>query len=81
MAVEEVNNLQTENRELKNKLSQVNTAQFTEEIARNQLNMAKEGETIVVIPDELIEKVLGADIKPIEIKMPNWQGWLKLFIH
>jgi len=52
---------------------------FVEEEARNKLNMAKEGETIVILPPN-IKEVLGEkeslDIKPL----PHWRQWLNLFL-
>ncbi len=52
-----------------------------EKIARDKLNMGKPGETVVVIPEELITKVIEDNKPKIEPKLPNWQGWLKLFMH
>ena len=52
---------------------------FVEEEARNKLNMAKEGETIVILPPN-IKEVLGEkesfNVKPL----PNWRQWLNLFL-
>ncbi len=80
-AADNLNKLQQENRELQNRLVQVQRLEFIEEQARNKLNLAKKGETIVVIPQEEIDKVLGLNKKVKEIKLPNWQGWLKLILH
>jgi cell division protein FtsB len=71
--------LQRKNSELKKKLANVETPQFIEQQARDKLNMTREGETIVIIPENELQKVLGMEQKPVEIKLPNWQGWLKLF--
>ncbi|MCL5784073.1 MAG: septum formation initiator family protein [Patescibacteria group bacterium] len=71
--------LQQQNVELKKRLSQVGTVQFIEEQARDKLNQARPGETVMVIPQEELSKVLGAQQKKIEQIIPNWQQWLKLF--
>ena len=42
--------------------------------------MGLPNETIVVVPEELIKKTLEGEKPPPEVKIPNWQRWLKLFI-
>lgn len=74
--------LQKKNMELKNKLNLVQSVGFIEEEARNKLNLAREGEMVLLISQKRIDQVLGAEKKQVEeIKIPNWQGWLKLFWH
>ena len=77
--VEELQTLEIKNKELKNKLLEAKSAQFIEAIARDKLGLAKEGETVVVIPEERINQILGLSKKIEEIKLPNWLGWLKVF--
>jgi len=47
----------------------------------DKLGLAKEGETIIVLPDEeTIRKFAPSDEKEEEILPdPNWKKWLKLF--
>lgn len=78
-AASDLAQLQRKNLELKKKLKDVGGVQFVEEQARDKLNMARDGETVVIIPDKEIDKILNQGQKPPE-KVPNWQGWLKLFI-
>lgn len=71
--------LQKENSQLKAQLQQSQTPQAIEEIARNKLDFARPGETIMVISEDEIDRLLEAQqSKPVET-VPNWQGWLKLF--
>lgn len=79
--LENVGDLERENKELKKELASAGTYDSVEEVARNNLNMSFSDETVVIVPDELIQKVLTPEEKPIEIKPQNWEGWLKLFIH
>jgi cell division protein FtsL len=79
--LEDVNKLEKENKDLKKQLAQAESLDSVEEIARDDLNMSLPNETIVVVPEELINKVLTPPEKPIEVKEPNWQGWVNLFIH
>lgn len=50
---------------------------------REELGLVKPGEAVVVIPDELIEKVMVADQgieKPeVEEEKPVWVQWVELF--
>ncbi len=80
-AAEEVNGLQQQNRILREKLAQTQKYDFWEEIARNKLNLIKPGESLVIIPDQAINRVLSAQKKIEPLNLPNWQGWLKLFTH
>lgn len=77
-AADVVYKLETKNKQLKNKLSQIQSPQFLEEEIRNKLGMSKKGETVVVIPEEKLKSVLGAS-QAAEIKLPNWLGWWKIF--
>ena len=79
--VEELQTLEIKNKELKNQLLEAKSAQFIEAIARDKLGLAKEGETIVVIPEERINQILGLSKKIEEIKLPNWLGWIKVFFN
>ena len=71
--------LQNKNSELQKKLQEVGTVQFIEGEVRNKLNLARPNETVVVIPQEEIDKILNAKVKkPVET-VANWLGWLRLF--
>lgn len=79
--VEEVARLQEENKRLKKRLEEVLKFEFIEEVARNKLNFSRPNETVVVIPLETINQVIASNQEVKEPKLPNWQGWLKLFVH
>ena len=78
---EEVSKLQNQSQQLKKKLAQTNQPDFVEQVARDKLNMAKPGETVVVVPEQAINHVIASQNPPVEEKLPNWQGWVKLFVH
>lgn len=78
-ATERLHKLEVKNKELKRKLEEVKTPAFLEEQARDKLGLVREGETIVIIPQEKLDRVLGVTKKVEEVKLPNWLGWLKLF--
>lgn len=77
-SAEAVYNLEIKNKELKEKLSQIKSAEFLEEEIRNRLGFAKAGETVVIIPDDKLKLVLGVNSPP-QIRLPNWLGWWKVF--
>lgn len=76
--VSELVKLQQKNTGLKKKLGEMDSIGFIESQARNKLNMARPNETVVIIPEETLNNILGVQ-KSVEIKLSNWQGWLKLF--
>lgn len=77
----ELGKVQEENRKLKLKLEETENYQFIERVARDKLNLARENEVIVIIPQEKIDKIINSNRPLPEIKVPNWQGWFKLFIN
>lgn len=78
---DKVSKLQEENRKLKGELAKVSEYTFVEEVARNKLNMSKPEETVVIIDPKLIDDLLKEEEHEQIRKLPNWQGWIKLFLH
>ena len=72
--------LQQRNEDLKKKLGEVGSLQFIEAQARDKLSLSRAGETVMVIPQSEIDKVLGAQKEVEKVVLPYWQGWLKLFV-
>lgn len=77
-AADAVYKLESQNRQLKQKLSQTQSSEFIEEEVRNKLGLSKKGETVVVIPEEKLKLVLGTS-SSAQIRLPNWLGWLRVF--
>lgn len=77
-AASKLANLQRNNNELKKKLAEADSLTFIETQARDKLNLSRPGDTVIVIPQKEIDKVLGLQESSTEVKLPNWQGWLKL---
>lgn len=67
-----------ENKQLSEKKQYYASEEFIEETARDKLNMARSGETIVVLPPNLAE-VVGRKEKGAQPELPNWQKWWDLF--
>ncbi len=73
--------LKKENLELKNKISQVESRDFIEKMARDNLGFAYSGESIIILPDkEIVKKVLSFEEKKEDtLPDPNWKKWMQLF--
>jgi cell division protein FtsB len=67
--------LLAEREKLKQEQEYVQSPFYLEEVARNELHLSKEGETVVIIPDSLIvaEDVNRRDETREEKE--NWQKW------
>lgn len=81
IATDRLSKLQAEQRKLQNQLTEVKSIAFIEQQIRNKLGMVRSNETIMIIPQDQIDKVLGLNKKAPEIQIPNYQGWLKLIFH
>lgn len=79
-AANRLHKLEVQNKELKAQLEEVSSPDYIEKQARDKLGLAKEGEVVMVIPEEKIKQVLGAkkDVQEEE-RLPNWLGWVRLF--
>lgn len=65
-------------KELEERLEYVKSEEFVEKEARDKLNMAKEDEVIMVLPEGFKTPNLVNSKTPNE-DLANWQRWLRLF--
>lgn len=75
--------LRKENEDLKKKAEEAGKDIFFEKEARNKLGLGKEGEIIVVLPDDETLKKLAPKREEEEdvLPDPNWKKWMKLFLY
>ena len=80
MTEEKVRELEKEHEALVEKKEYFQSQEFIEEEARNKLNLAREEETIVILPPnvEAMSQWMKQEGKKEE-DLPNWQRWWKLF--
>jgi len=80
-AQNKVTKLQNENEELKKDLGLVLGDQYIEKQLRDKLGLAKEGETILILPDEEFIKKLVPELEEAKEQLPepNWKKWVNLF--
>ena len=62
-------------RELGQKQAEVTGLGYIEQVARNNLNMQKDGEIVVVFPMNLLTGAKRQEIETAEVSEPNWQKW------
>lgn len=72
---QKLEDLKTDNVALKRQLQYVQSNEFVEKEARDKLGMAKEGEAVVLMP----ENTSGSSETQIQEEVPNWKKWWKLF--
>lgn len=79
---EKVEKIKKENEELEKQISEIQGVEFMEKQLRDKLGLVKEGETIVVLPDEETLRKLAPKVYEEEDTLPdpNWKRWLKLFL-
>lgn len=80
-ARERVEKLESENEDLKVKLTTSQSEEFVEQQLRDKLGLAKEGEIVVVLPEASVLKQIAPKIQYEEeiLPDPTWKRWLKLF--
>lgn len=76
-----VEKVRRENEELRAKLNEVQGEEYIEKQLRDKLGLAKEGEIVIVLPDEeTLRKFAPREVEEEEtLPDPNWKRWLKLF--
>lgn len=77
-----VDKMQEDNKSLAEEILRAQSGDFVEKEIRNKLGLVKEGETIVVLPDEEVLRNLApqAIFEENTLPDPNWKKWLKLFL-
>ena len=76
LAESQVQQAEAENQSLKQKLAQIDNPEFIEKEAREKLGMAKEGETILILPTQ--NKVDSGQLTVDSD--PSWKQWWDLYI-
>jgi cell division protein FtsB len=73
---------QAENQALKQRLDFAESPAYIEQIAREQLGYAREGDTVVLptLPERMLAPLPAAPAPlPAPDSEPNWRGWLRAF--
>ena len=76
-AEKQLEKLKQENEALKGELEYKKTDEFVEEEIRNKLGLAREGETVVILPKENDE---NSKLQTPDSRLgSNWEKWQELF--
>jgi len=79
----ELARLEDQQTTLQKELEKVTSQEFVEKEARDKLNLAKEGEIVLVLPEDGVLKSLSPRrVKAEEaytLPDPNWKKWMQLF--
>ena len=80
-AEEKVEKLKTGNKILEEELKKIQQSEYLEKQLRDKLGLAKEGETVVILPDPETLKKLVPEIPDEKDYLPDppYVKWLKLF--
>jgi len=78
---QKVEKMQADNAKLQTQIAEAQGQDFIEKQIRNKLGLTKEGEAMVVLPDESIVRSLAPSLTSEEETLPdpNWKKWQKLF--
>ncbi|MBU0997986.1 septum formation initiator family protein [Patescibacteria group bacterium] len=74
--------LRKEKEELEKKVAEVESDAYVEKQLRDKLGLAKEGEIVLILPEDEILKKIAPILEEEEDLLPDptWKKWLKLFI-
>lgn len=67
--------LEAEQKKLADQQAYVQTPYYLEKVARDELHLAKPGETVVIVPDSVETQNKEQGISNVEKEKPNWQKW------
>ncbi len=78
---QKVAKMEADNAKLQTQIQEAQGQDFIDKEIRNKLGLSKEGEAIVVLPEESIVRGLAPSQVSSEDSLldPNWKKWLKLF--
>jgi len=78
----EVEEAKKETEDLEKRLEYIQSQEFIEKQLRDKLGLAKEGETVVILPPPEILRTFAPEYVQEDEKLPdpNWRKWIKLFI-
>ncbi len=76
-----VENLKEENEDIEKRIEELGSDLYIERQLRDNLGMAKEGEVVVILPDdeELTRLVSDFGLEKRQEEKPVWQKWLEVF--
>ena len=71
--------VEEENRRLQSELEYAQSPEFIEQEARNRLGLGREGETVVLMPNDKLQMTNEKTEDKTAVNLPNWKKWWRLF--
>ncbi len=71
--------LELRRKELKARLAKVKSGDYMEYVAREELNLVKPGEKLVIVDKEMLKSAENKD-KKLEPELKNWQKWRRVIL-
>lgn len=70
---------QAEKARIKKEIKEAQKPEFIEKEAREKLGMTKEGETVVIMPNDKLQMTNGKTDEKTPVLISNWKKWWRLF--
>lgn len=68
-----------ENKRLQSELEYAQSPEFIEQEARNRLGLGREGETVILMPNDKLQMTNEKTEDKTVGTLPNWKKWWRLF--
>lgn len=75
LRAQKINRLEKENDKIKQKIAEVESPEYLEQIARDKLNLSKPGEVLIILPKDYLSSS-SAELQIDSRK--NWEKWRDL---
>jgi len=78
----DVHELADDNEELKRRIEEIESIEYIERQIRDNLGMVKEGEVVIILPEDDILRGLAPEVyvEAEDIPQANWEKWKELFL-
>ncbi len=64
-----------ESQKIKDESEYVQSSFYLEKVARDELNLSKPGETVVIVPDGVMIGVGKEEKQEVQVEKANWMKW------
>lgn len=78
----DVQELAEDNEELKRRIEEIESTEYIERQIRDNLGMVKEGEIVIILPEDDVLRDLAPEVltEKEDIPYANWEKWRNLFL-
>lgn len=78
----DVQELAEDNEELRRRIEEIESTEYIERQIRDNLGMVKEGEVVIILPEDDVLRSLAPEVfvEVEDIPQANWEKWKDLFL-